>query len=348
MVINVPEADDLVYEEMYRRSTAPLWRHLGNLFLDEPHSVAVPHLWKYTEIRELALHFAERLSIEEAQRRVIMLVNPGLQNPPATVNTMFAGLQILMPGEQAPAHRHTANAFRFIIEGSGVYTTVDGERVHMNPGDLLLTAGWQWHDHYHEGDDVMVWLDGLDYPLVNLLECGFFELFPEGTQQPLVPDDLSTRQMIHGRLNPMWLNQSRTAASPIGNYPWAETERALAAIADVADGSVHDGVILEYTNPWSGGPVLPTMSCRIQRLRPGFTGVPRKQTASVIHHVVRGEGAVTVDGRRIEWGQHDVFAIPGWHEYSLDNSSASDDALLFSYSNEPALRALNVYREQTS
>jgi gentisate 1,2-dioxygenase len=346
VVTTKPDTDDLAYEEMKRRSAAPLWRHLGNLFLDEPRSVAVPHLWKYGELRELALHFAERLSIEEAQRRVIMLVNPGLQDPPATVNTLFAGLQVLMPGEQAPAHRHTANAFRFIIEGSGAYTTVDGERVHMNPGDLLLTAGWQWHDHYHQGDDVMIWLDGLDYPLVNLLECGFFELFPGGVQPATVADDLSTRQMIHGRLNPLWLKQRPATASPIGNYPWTETEKALAAIADDADGSAHDGVILEYTNPWTGGAVLPTMSCRIQRLRPGFTGVPRKQTASVICHVVRGEGTVNVDGRRYEWGEHDVFAVPGWREYFLANGSSSTDALIFSYSNEPVLRALNMYREQ--
>lgn len=347
MVTTKPERDKRIYEEMAQRNAAPLWRHLGNLFLDEPRSVAVPHLWKYSELRELGLYFADRLSIEEAQRRVIMLVNPGLQDPPATVNTMFAGLQVLMPGEQAPAHRHTANAFRFIVEGSGVYTTVDGERVHMNPGDLLLTAGWQWHDHYHEGGGPMIWLDGLDYPLVNLLECGFFELFPDGVQPSIVPDDLSTRQMIHGRLNPMWLKDHPTAASPIGNYPWVETEKALASIADIADGSAHDGVILEYTNPWTGRSVLPTMSCRIQRLRAGFAGLPRKQTASVIYHVVRGEGTVTVDGQQYEWGGHDVFAVPGWHEYSLSNASSSQDVVLFSYSNEPALRALNMYREQT-
>ncbi|MCL2586276.1 MAG: cupin domain-containing protein [Streptosporangiales bacterium] len=340
------DSDDQVYEEMSRRGAAPLWRHLGNLFLDEPKSAAVPHLWKYPELRELALHFAGRLSIEEAQRRVIMLVNPGLQDPPATVNTLFAGLQVLMPGEQAPAHRHTANAFRFIIEGSGVYTTVDGERVHMNPGDLLLTAGWQWHDHHHEGDDVTIWLDGLDYPLVNMLECGFFELFPDGVQAPTEPDDISTRQMIHGRLNPVWMNGRPAAGRPIGNYPWAETEKALASVADNADGSAHDGVIFEYANPWTGGAVLPTISCRIQRLRPGFAGKPRQQTASFISHVVRGEGTVTVDGRDYDWGRNDVFAVPGWHEYSLSNASASQDAVIFSYSNEPALRALGLYREQ--
>lgn len=339
------DSDELVYEEMARRSAAPLWRHLGDLFLDEPRSVAVPHLWRYDELRELAMHFAERLSIEEATRRVIMLVNPGLQDPPATVNTMFAGLQVLMPGEQAPAHRHTANAFRFIIEGTGAFTTVDGERVHMNPGDLLLTAGWEWHDHYHEGDAPMIWLDGLDYPLVNLLECGFFELFPEGVQPATGPDDLSSRQLIHGRLNPMWV-PGNTVASPIGSYPWRETEKALSSIGDATQGSPHDGVILEYTNPWTGGPVLPTMSCRVQRLPPGFVGARRRQTSSVVYHVVRGSGVATVDGRAYEWGERDLFAVPGWHEYSLVNDSASEDAVLFSYSNEPALRALNLYREQ--
>ncbi len=274
-----------------------------------------------------------------------MLVNPGLQKPPATVNTLFAGIQILMPGEQAPAHRHTANAFRFIIEGLGAYTTVNGERVHMRPGDLLLTAGWQWHDHYHAGDELMTWLDGLDYPLVNLLESGFFEMYPDGFQPSTVPDDISTRQLIHGRLNPMW-DQLSAAGSPIGNYPWQETQQALESIADRAQGSQYEGVILEYTNPWTGGSVLPTMSCRIQRLRPCFSGASRRQTASVICHVVCGSGTTVVGDKEMSWGEHDVFAIPGWYKYRHLNDSATGDAVLFTYSNEPTLRALGLYRDQ--
>ncbi|GCD91106.1 cupin domain-containing protein [Nocardioides sp. LS1] len=338
-------SDEEAYTRLAAEGAAPLWRYYGSLFLPEPKPTAVPIVWHYKALREVAMHFAESLSIEDAARRVLMLVNPGLQDPPATVNTLFSGIQILLPGEQAPAHRHTANAFRFVIEGSGVYTTVDGERLYMNPGDLLLTAGWKWHDHFHPGDNPMLWLDGLDYPLVNLLEAGFYEQGADRFQKSVVPDGISTRQFIHGRLNPVWLN-SQERHSPLGSYPWVETERALAAIGDDADGCEHDGVSLEYTNPLDGGSVLPTIGCRVQRLRPGFVGRPRRQTSSVICHVVRGSGSTEVGGKTLEWQEKDVFVIPGWLAYQHRNGSRDEDAVLFTSSNEPVMKALNLYREE--
>lgn len=324
---------------------APLWRYYGDLFPREPRSRAVPYRWRYQALRPYLLRFTEILSLQEAERRVLMLVNPGLVEPPATVNTLYAGIQVIMPGETAQAHRHTSAAFRVIIEGAGAYTTVDGERVHMHPGDLLLTPGMHWHDHHHEGDGPMMWLDGLDYPLVNALEAGFFELYGERTQKARVPDDISTRQYIHGQLRPAW-EQPRTPASPVGNYPWAETERAFAAIAEDAAGSDVDGIVLEYTNPWTGGPVMPTIGCRVARLTPGFVGLPHRHTASSIFHVVRGEGVTVVDGQPVEWADKDVFAVPGWTTYQHQNASVSADAVLFSYSDAPALRALGLYREE--
>lgn len=156
--------DDPAYKALETAGAAPLWRFYGNLFPAQPKSRAVPYRWSWRELRPHLLHFSETLSLDEAERRVLMLVNPGLTDPPATVNTLYAGLQIILPGETAQAHRHTSNAFRFILEGSGAWTTVDGERVFMEPGDLLLTPGWHWHDHTHEGDAPMIWLDALDYP----------------------------------------------------------------------------------------------------------------------------------------------------------------------------------------
>lgn len=338
-------SDKEAYDELARCGGAPLWQHLKSMFSHEPHSTAVPFCWSYDKLRPLASYFAEHLPIEDAQRRVLMLVNPQLQDPPATLGSLFAGFQVLLPGEQAPAHRHTANAFRFITEGHGAYTTVDGERVPMNTGDFLLTAGWQWHDHYHAGDQPMVWLDGLDFPLVNMLEVGFYEQYPDGVQKPLVPEGLSTKQFIHGRLNPLWSKPSKLN-SPIGNYPWTETNRALEAIADHAEGSEYDGTVLEYSNPWTGGSVLPTMSCRIQRLRPGFSGRPRQQTPGIIAHVIRGEGTTTVGDTTLKWKENDVIAIPGWQKYRHVNDSMTDDAVLFTFSNEPALRSLGFYRER--
>src|ERR1700754_4447157 len=211
------DVSNCAYEMIDEMSAAPLWRYYGDLFHAEPRSVAVPYRWNYAALRPHMLYFAGALSLEEAERRVLMLINPGLREPPATVNSLFAGIQIIMPGETAQAHRHTANAFRFIIEGNSAYTTVNGERVHMHPGDLLMTPGWHWHDHQHEGDGPMMWLDGLDFPLINSFESGFFELFEDRSQKSLVPDDLSSRRFIHGRLNPAWERVSGSA-SPVGNY----------------------------------------------------------------------------------------------------------------------------------
>lgn len=338
--------DDDAYSGLTKLDAAPLWRYLGDLFRPEPKSVAIPTIWHYQALREYAMYFAEHLPIEDAQRRVLMLVNPGLQEPPATVNTLYAGIQILLPGEQAPAHRHTSNAFRFVIEGSGVYTTVDGERVHMRPGDLLMTAGMQWHDHFHPTDEPMMWLDGLDYPLINSLEAGFYEKFPDTYQKSTAPDDISTRQFIHGRLNPTWVPRT-SPNTPVGNYPWSETEHALSAIGDDVDGCEHDGIALEYTNPLNGGPVLPTIGCRIQRLKPGFSGRPRRHTPSVICHVVRGHGTTQVGETLLQWHPNDVFVIPGWATYQHKNAATDDDAVLFTYSNEPVMKSLNLYREES-
>lgn len=336
---------DTAYAEMDVMSVGALWRHLGNLFPTEPTSRAVPYHWSYRQLRPYMLHFADTLSIEEAQRRVLMLINPGLRDTSATVTGLYAGIQVILPGEQAQAHRHSANAFRFIIEGSGAYTTVAGERVHMSPGDLLLTPGWRWHDHHHEGEGPMTWLDGLDFPLVNALDGAFFELYPEPVQKADVPDDLSSLQFIHGRLNPSWIGE-RTASSPIGRYPWAETERAFAAIAEHATGSEADGIALDYTNPFTGGPVLPTMACRVQRLVPGFLGAARRHTAGTILHAVRGEGTTMVGEQTISWAEKDVFVVPPWATYRHRNGSTSRDAVLFAYTNEPVVRAVGLYREE--
>lgn len=335
------------YEALEQASTAPLWRYYGGLFPEEPKSRAVPYLWRFAELRPWLMHFAGALSLEEAERRVVMLVNPELREPPATLTTLYAGIQVILPHETAHAHRHTSGAFRFIIEGHGACTTVDGERLHMEPGDLLLTPSWHWHDHHHEFEGPMMWLDGLDYPLVNMLEAGFFEAYPERAQEALVPDDISTRQYIHGQLRPAW-ESPKGLSSPIGNYPWRETRAAFTDIGDDAEGTAVDGVLLEYTNPWTGGPTMPTIGCRVQRLRPGFHGEAHQHTTNTIYHVVQGAGTTIVDGVRLDWDEHDVFAVPTWATHEHLNRSGGDDAILFSYTDEPVMRSLGLYRERAA
>jgi gentisate 1,2-dioxygenase len=335
---------DAAYEAIERAGAAPLWRYYGGLFEPEPKSEAVPYVWRYAELRRHLFYFVEKLSLKEAERRVLMLVNPGLLEPPRTVTTLFGGYQIIVPGEDAQAHRHAAGAFRFIVEGESAVTTVEGERVWMRPGDLLLTPSWHWHDHRHEGDEPMVWLDGLDWPLVNSLEAGFFEPYHERLQASVVADDLSSRQFIHGQLVPEW-EQRQGLNSPIGKYPWVETNAAFEAIGDDAEGSAIDGILLQYTNPWNGGPVMPTIACYMQRLPAGFEGEAHRHTTNTIHHVVHGSGRTIVDGEVLDWAEKDVFAIPTWATHEHVNDS-DEDAFIFSYSDAPVMRALGLYREQ--
>lgn len=334
------------YAELEQLGAAPLWQFYGNLFPAEPKSRAIPFHWRYKEFRRSIDFFTGIMSLQEAERRVLMMVNPGLKDPPATLSTLFAGIQTILPGETARPHRHSANAFRFIIDGTGAYTTVDGERVEMNPGDLLLTPGWCWHDHVHEGDGPMYWLDGLDYPLVNLLDGGFFEKFDGPRQAETVAPGLSSRMFTHGRLNPAWL-QSAGPNSPIGNYSWTQTCAAFEAIGDAVDGSDTDGVILDYVNPWTGGPVMPTIGCRIARLRKGFAGRARRTTANTIFQVVEGHGTTTVGDKCFAWERGDTFAVPLWTWYA-HATSAGDHAILFSYTDEPMRQSLGLYRDEVA
>lgn len=336
---------EAAYADVERIGAAPLWRFYGNLFPKEPVSKAVPFLWRYNEIRELLSYFTSVMSLQEAERRVLMMVNPGLKDPPATLTTLFAGIQSILPGETARPHRHSAAAFRFILEGEGASTTVNGEPVPMRPGDLLLTPGWHWHDHLHSGDVPMYWLDGLDYPLVNLIEAGFFEHFEGESQPKTIPAGLSSRRFTHGRLNPAW-ETSAGPNSPIGNYSWDQTRAAFEAIGQDVEGSDTDGVILDYVNPWTGGPVMPTIACRIARLRAGFAGRWRRTTANTIFTVVEGEGSTTVGDQTFTWSRGDTFAVPSWTRYQHTNASPRQAASLFSFTDEPVRRSLGLFREE--
>jgi gentisate 1,2-dioxygenase len=332
------------YAELEEFGAAPLWRFYGNLFLPEPRSQAVPYHYRYKEFRRSIDFFTGIMSLKEAERRVLMMVNPGLKDPPATLSTLFAGLQTIIPGETAAPHRHSANAFRFIIDGTGAYTTVNGERVDMRPGDLLLTPGWHWHDHVHEGSEPMYWLDGLDYPLINLVEGGFFEKLDGPRQSETVPAGLSSRMFTHGRLNPAWMS-SAGANSPIGNYSWAQTKATFDEIGDDVAGSSTDGIILDYVNPWTGGPVMPTIGCRIARMRKGFSGRGRRTTCNTIFHVVEGSGSTTVGDQVYNWERGDTIAVPLWTWYK--HSVAKDEhATLFSFTDEPVRRSLGLYQDQ--
>ena len=338
------------YDSLPELDVAPLWKDLGNLLTKEPVVRAVPYLWRYRDVRPKLMEAGEVVTAEEAERRVLMLMNPGLSERPASTraaatNLLYAGLQLVLPGEIAGPHRHTPAALRFIVEGSGAYTTVDGERSLMEPGDMVLTPNWAVHDHGNETDEPMVWLDGLDLPLVNAVEATFSEDFGDEPQELTVPVDFTAHTLTTGRLNPPAQHAWDKLHSPVVNYPWKQTESTLRSAADDTDGTSTDGVIFEYTNPYTGGAVLPTMACFTQLLKPAAHTEAHRHTSSAVYHVARGSGHSIVNGEKIPWEEKDTFAVPGWATHEHANDSSDEEAILFSFTDEPVLRSLGLYRE---
>jgi gentisate 1,2-dioxygenase len=343
-VVDDPEVS-AYYAGLGNHHVQPLWRQLGTLLPPEPRSAATPHVWRYDEMRDLLMRAGEIVSAQEAERRVLMLMNPGLSPLAAAATNLYAGLQLVLPGEVAPAHHHAACALRFVVEGSGGYTAVDGERTKMEVGDLVLTPSWAWHDHGNQSDGPMIWLDGLDLPLINGMEANFFGGAIEQSQDEIRPADSSTRLWASGRLNPTWIAWDKRY-SPIVNYPWSTTERILADAVSDHQGSRHDGVRFEYADPLTGGPVMPALACFVQALAPGLHTDAHRHTASAVYHVVSGNGQTIVNGETIRWGPRDTFAVPGWDVHEHLNLAADEPAILFSFTDDPVLKSLGYYREQ--
>ncbi len=334
------------YQELEGFNLAPLWNVQEEALVDEPTSKASPHIWRWKDLEPRAIRAGELIGTADAERRVLMLLNPTIKDRIATTNSLFSGLQIVMPGEAARAHRHTPSALRFIINSDGGYTTVNGDRIPMYPGDLVLTPSWTWHDHGNESGEPIIWLDGLDIPLVHLLEAVFFEPYPEDVQPVTEPIDSSTNKYGAGTLRPLWEDASKEAYSPLMRYPWEQTWAALQRLAPEVEGSPFDGVIMEYTNPNTGGPVMPTIACHVQMLRPGESTRAHRHTNSTIYHVVQGQGYSVVHDQKMDWEPKDVFCVPGWTYHEHVNASQTEPAVLFSFTDTPVLKSLSLLREQ--
>jgi gentisate 1,2-dioxygenase len=338
------------YEELDAAGLGALWTSLPPPNRDgtgkvEPKPHAVPFMWHWRDIRARALQAAALIGTEQAERRVLELRNPGITDRVATTNTLFAGIQIVMPGELARAHRHTLAALRFIIESDGGYTNVNGEAIPMLPGDLVLTPNWAWHDHANDTTRPMIWLDGLDAPLVRFLGAAFQEEYPEETQPLSEQRGLTQSKYGAAALRPAWDTHS-ARSSPLLHYPWVTTRQALQELDGLNQGSPHDGLIMEYTNPFDGGPVMPTLGCYVQMLRPGEHTQAHRHTSSAVYHVVEGKGCSTVGDDILDWEDKDVFAVPGWTGHHHVNLSDTDPAFLFSFTDVPVMRSLDLLREE--
>jgi gentisate 1,2-dioxygenase len=345
---NVADTPELVrfYQELEAANAGALWTVANKIEPWEPVSESVPMLWQYEALRPKVLRALELVTPEQAGRRVVYLANPGRTDVTAAVGWLYSGLQVMGPGECASSHRHSASALRFILEGSGAFTNVDGHKMTLGHNDFVLTPNGTWHEHgVAEGGSVCIWQDGLDIPLMNALEANFYEVHPELQQAVTYPVDDSTASWAGAGLRPAGLDWQKRY-SPLLKYEWAPTYEALLRFAAASDGSAYDGILMDYVNPDTGGPVMMTMGASMQLLRPGEHTKAHRQVGSFLYTVAKGSGFSVINGQRFDWKERDIFAVPAWAFHEHANGSASEDACLFAFHDLPVMRALGLYREQ--
>lgn len=318
----------------------PLWPSLrGILPYDKPNHRTVPHVWRYEALRPLLLRAGDLTPMEKAERRVLMLANPGLDGEPFATASIFFGLQLILPGETAPNHRHSPSAVRLIIEGDGGFTTVEGERCPMSPGDVILTPARLWHEHEHRGDGPMVWLDALDAPLVVKMEAAYcIEGEPQNAGNR--PDSSQTRFRRAGLLPYDALDRA-AEDYPQFRYPWVDVRQALLDMASGAGPS--DPVQLAYVNPETGQECMPVLGFSALMLRPGEERALPRRSASCGYLVIEGAGESEIDGKTLTWGANDVLAAPTHAAISHRNASSKNPAFLIQIDDAPMQRKLGFY-----
>ena len=335
------------YGRIDRDNLTPLWTSLASLVTPEPRSGCRPSSWRFDVIRAAMLEAGTLITAEEAERRVLILENPGLRGQSRITTDLYAGVQLVLPGEVAPAHRHTQSALRFVLEGSGAYTAVDGEKTIMQEGDFIITPPMAWHDHGNPSDQPMFWLDGLDIPLVSFLDASFAEHRAEAEQPITRPlGDSSAR---YGA-NLLPVDHTGGGTSPIFNYPYARTREALEQMRRLEAWDPCHGLKMRYTNPVTGGSAMITMGTFIQLLPASFKTQPYRSTDATVFACIEGRGRSIIAPRApgdtefvVEWGKRDVFVVPSWH--NVRHEAAGEDSVLFSFSDRPVQQALGLFRE---
>jgi gentisate 1,2-dioxygenase len=314
------------YSRLKTKNAAPLWEVLSDIVRKDPRTAVQAALWRYDEMRPFIAEAGRIITAEEAERRVLILENPGLSGMSRITQSLYAGLQLILPGETAHSHRHSASALRFILEGTGAYTSVDGERLTMKPGDFILTPFWSFHDHGNPGGDPVVWLDGLDIPIVNMFDTSFLERETES----------------HEQLHHTHEGHEETTSSYL-KYPYEPHRDILAQMSKNGAPDPRHGFKLEYRNAKTGGPPLPTIGAYLQLLPKGFDGQPYRSTDATIFCAVEGRGTTRIGDKTFSWGPRDIFVVPSWHAVS---HKTRDEAVLFSFSDRPAQRSLGIWREE--
>ena len=334
-----------LYAEMAPQHLFPLWEVLHALVTPTPRSPVQAHRWSYGAARSHLLRAGDLITAEQAERRVLILENPGLPGSSSVTTSLYAGLQLILPGEVAPCHRHTQCALRFVMEGDGAFTALDGEKAVMRPFDLVLTPNWQWHDHGNESGAPMIWLDGLDIPTVRHFAASFAERLPDGAMahaQTAPPGDTAARYGRNLRPFAGSAGARRPAGLPLFHNPYAEWRESLHAMARAGAPDPHLGHALEFVNPADGGPVMPTIAAHVRLLPKGFATRARQATDAMVLVVVEGTGRALVGEQAFALAPRDLLVVPAWASLTLE---AAEDLVLFGYSDAAAQQKLGLWRE---
>jgi gentisate 1,2-dioxygenase len=347
-----PSAElEQLYRGFERELLVPLWTEIGDLMPRSPKSKAAPHLWRWDRLKALAAQAGRIVPVGRGgERRAIALANPSLGGRPFATPTLWAAIQYLMPGEDAPEHRHTQHAFRFVVEGEGVWTVVNGDPVRMSRGDFLPQAGWNWHAHHNAATEPMAWIDGLDIPFSYYTESQFFEVGREriGAHEKSTPErSRSERIWGHPGLRPV-SQADATSATPLLAYRWVDTDRALTdQLALEAEGhavTLSPGhAAVRFTNPTTGRDVLPTIRAEVHRVRAGGQTLTRREVGSSVIQVFDGAGRATVGDRSWAVSRGDLFVVPSWAPFSAEADGAAN-LDLFRFGDAPIFEALHVSR----
>ncbi|UOF89280.1 cupin domain-containing protein [Fodinisporobacter ferrooxydans] len=332
--------------EIEKYHLGPLWHAIPELMPHEPKPQAVAYLWKWKTLHTKLMEAREIFTPDRGgERRAIYLQNPGLKHREpwgwaSTTQTLYAAVQLILPGETAPSHRHTQSALRFITNGSGAYTIVQGERIFMEEGDYLITPGGLWHGHAHLGAEPMIWMDALDIPTLYSIGGTFFEHYPEKIEQPKVPDNYSSQRYAGGMVRP--ISDRYPKIAPLGSYKWSQTLAAIHGLSQY-EPDPYDGYAIEYINPSNGKTANPNIAAWMQKIPKGFHSKAHRHTYSVIYQVFEGSGCSVINGVRFDWSKGDYFVVPNWawHEHI-----ATEDSFLFSVSDLPIMEKFSVQREE--
>jgi len=347
-IANADEATRATRKKFYDdkltpNSMAPLWEVLGNVVTREPRVTTKPVIWHWDKTRPLLMEAGALLTAEEAERRVLVLENPAYVGESRATNTLYGGIQLVLPGEVAPAHRHTQSALRFVLESKGGYTAVGGEKATMMPGDFVITPSWSFHDHGNDTDGPIIWMDVLDVPMLTFFEAGFSEHHNDKTQALARPEgDALARfgntmlpidaEKPYGELN-----------SPVFNYPYTRTRAALLATAAGAPADPHWSHTMKFVNPINGGWAISTIASWMMYLPKGASTQKMRSTDGMIVAVAEGSGTAYAGDAKMEFGAKDSFVIPNW---TWRHFTAKEDTFLFFSSDRGVQERMGIWREE--